>query len=55
VVIEDQALHVEPGSGTYLQRTPGYAFIRPTGDLPLELDPNRNFGADLIATPDHGN
>jgi dihydropyrimidinase len=51
IVVQNNELHVEPGSGNYLQRTPGYPFIRPTGELPLEMDPQRNFGASLIPTP----
>ena len=50
-VVEDGTLQVEPGSGDYLQRTPGYDFIRPQGTLPLEMDPARNFGANLINRP----
>jgi dihydropyrimidinase len=48
VVVEGGALHVEPGSGRYLERTPGYDFIRPRGELPVEVDPSTNFGAKIL-------
>jgi dihydropyrimidinase len=51
IVVQNNELFVAPGSGEYLQRTPGYAFIRPSGQLPLEMNPQHNFGANLIATP----
>jgi dihydropyrimidinase len=54
VVVADGALQVEPGSGSYLERQPGYEFIRPLGRLAPELDPARNFGAELIAPPHTG-
>lgn len=48
VIVEDGDLQVSPGSGRFLERKPGHAAAVPSGNLPLELDPNRNFGADLL-------
>ena len=48
IVVEAGELHVEPGSGDFLERTPGYDFIRPRGVLPPETDPTRNFGAKIV-------
>ena len=36
-----------PGSGRFLARQAGPA-AAPTGNLPMELDPARNFGAKLL-------
>jgi dihydropyrimidinase len=48
VVVSDGELRVEPGSGEYLRREPGHSAASPTGNLPAELDPARNFGAHVI-------
>ncbi len=48
VVVDDGTLHAEPGSGCYLERTPGHATARPTGVLAPETDPARNFGASIL-------
>jgi len=48
VAVEDGKLGVEPGSGNFLERSPGYDFIRPNGNLPLEIDPEHNFGAKIL-------
>ncbi len=48
VAVSDGELHVEPGSGTFLERTPGYDFIRPAGTLAPETDPATNFGAKIV-------
>ena len=48
VVVEQGELQVEPGSGSYLHREPGHAAARPTGFVPSEMDPQRNFGADIL-------
>jgi len=47
-VVENGELHVERGSGEFLpcdQPDPA----RPSGQLSPELDPKRNFGAQLLA------
>ncbi len=46
VIVEDDALRVEPGHGQFLARKGGAA-ARPTGRLSSEFDPDRNFGAQL--------
>ena len=51
VIVDDGALLVEPGSGEYLRRTPGHAAAAPAGMLEPEVDPRRNFGAEIIAPP----
>ncbi|MCB1745217.1 MAG: dihydropyrimidinase [Gammaproteobacteria bacterium] len=48
VVVDEGQLLVEPGSGRYLERKPGHEGCRPLGRMEPELDPNRNFGADLL-------
>ena len=48
VVVDGGELHVEPGSGRYLERSPGHDFCRPRGVLAPELDPRTNFGAQLL-------
>ena len=48
VAVSDGELHVEPGSGGFLERTPGYDFIRPRGVLAPETDPATNFGAKIV-------
>ena len=47
VVVEDEVLQVERGSGAFLDRVPE---VRPKNAerLAPELDPSRNFGADLL-------
>jgi len=47
VLVEDGTFHGTPGRGRFLPRAAGEA-ARPTGHLPLELDPARNFGARLL-------
>jgi len=46
-LVEDGKLQAEPGSGRFLARRAGPA-AAPTGNLPMELDPARNFGAKLL-------
>jgi len=48
IAVNNGDLHVEPGSGQFLRRTPGYDFIRPLGRSVPEMDPARNFGAKLV-------
>ena len=48
IAIESGNLHVKPGTGNFLERQPGYDFIRPVGALPQEVDPTRNFGAKIL-------
>lgn len=48
IAVTNNELKVEPGSGNYLKREPGYGFIRPSGKLPMEIDPQRNFGAKVL-------
>lgn len=48
IAVAEGTLNVEPGSGHFLKRTPGYDFIRPRGNLPIETDPARNFGAKIL-------
>lgn len=48
IAVEDGRLHVKPGSGNFLERSPGYDFIRPTGVFPQETDVARNFGANVL-------
>ena len=47
VIVEGGALSGAPGSGRFLPRTGGEA-AKPTGRLSAEMDPARNFGADLL-------
>jgi dihydropyrimidinase len=47
VIVDDGKLYGEPGSGQFLARSGGEA-ARPTGCLVAEMDPTRNFGADLL-------
>jgi dihydropyrimidinase len=47
LVVGDGELHVERGSGEFL-RCELPAAARPLGRLVPELDPARNFGADLL-------
>jgi len=47
-VVDDGELLVEPGSGSYLDRKPGHQGARPAGALQMELDPTRNFGAEIL-------
>ena len=47
VVVEDETLQVERGSGTYLERKPAKRKNLNTRLAP-ELDPARNFGAELL-------
>jgi len=47
-VIEGGELQVEPGSGSFLERRPGHGAAQPTGNLPRELDPAGNFGAEVL-------
>jgi dihydropyrimidinase len=46
-LVEDGKLAAAPGSGRFLARKAGPA-AEPTGKLPMELDPARNFGAKLL-------
>lgn len=48
MAVEDGQLGVEPGSGAFIDRTAGHDAARPTGNLAAELDPTRNFGAELL-------
>ena len=48
IVVEKGQLKVEPGSGKFIQRSPGYDFIRPVGISPPEINPEKNFGAKII-------
>ncbi len=48
IAVESGNLHVKPGTGNFLERQPGYDFIRPVGTLPQEVDPMRNFGAKIL-------
>ena len=47
VVVSDGALHAERGSGQFLARACSEA-AEPLGRLEPEMDPARNFGADLL-------
>ena len=47
VVVEDEALQVERGSGAYLERRPAVRGRAAERRAP-ELDPARNFGAELL-------
>ncbi|WP_046869471.1 dihydropyrimidinase [Microvirga massiliensis] len=47
VIVDDGKLYGEPGSGQFLARSGGEA-ARPAGRLVAEMDPTRNFGADLL-------
>lgn len=46
-VVADGAVKASPGSGRWLARRGGWA-ARPTGRLVAEMDPARNFGAELL-------
>jgi len=46
-LVEEGKLQTAPGSGRFLARQAGRA-AAPTGNLPMELDPARNFGAKLL-------
>jgi dihydropyrimidinase len=46
VVVADGKLQASAGSGRFLPRTGGKA-AEPTGRIAPEMDPRRNFGADL--------
>lgn len=48
IIIRDNELKVEAGSGSFLERTPGHGAALPTGNLEMELDPERNFGAEVL-------
>ncbi|MBM09090.1 MAG: dihydropyrimidinase [Magnetovibrio sp.] len=48
IAIEKGELHVQRGSGNFLERSPGYEFIRPRNNLPLETNPETNFGAKIL-------
>ena len=47
VIVEAGKLHAAPGSGQFLPRGGGEA-ARPRGVLTADMDPARNFGADII-------
>jgi dihydropyrimidinase len=47
VVVENETLNAERGSGRFLERKPNPR-ERPAARLAAELDPARNFGADLL-------
>jgi dihydropyrimidinase len=46
-IVEDGKLLAKPGSGRFIKRTAGTA-AQPTGRIPAELDPARNFGAKMM-------
>jgi dihydropyrimidinase len=48
-IIGDGALKGAPGSGRWIARTGGAA-AKPTGRLAADVDPARNFGADVLGT-----
>jgi dihydropyrimidinase len=48
IAVQGGGLGVTPGSGNFLERRPGYDFIRPKGRLAPEMDPARNFGAKIL-------
>jgi dihydropyrimidinase len=47
VIVDEGELRVERGRGRFLPRAAGPA-ARPAGLLLPEMDPARNFGADLL-------
>ena len=47
-VVDNGELCVRPGDGAFLEREPGHDGARPAGRLEMELDPDRNFGADIL-------
>jgi dihydropyrimidinase len=47
VVIADERMMAEPGSGRFIARTGGEA-AKPAGRLVADMDPERNFGASLL-------
>ena len=47
IVVSDNELRVEPGSGEFLARESS-EFARPLGQLAPETDPGRNFGAQIL-------
>lgn len=47
IVVSDNELRVEPGSGEFLVREKS-EFARPLGQLAPETDPARNFGAQIL-------
>jgi len=47
MLVEDGRMVAKPGSGQFLARSGGEA-ARPTGRLSPEMDPARNFGAELF-------
>jgi dihydropyrimidinase len=47
VVVSDGALHAERGDGQFLARACSEAAV-PLGRLEPEMDPETNFGADLL-------
>ncbi len=48
IIIQDNELKVDPGSGRFLDRKPGHSAAIPTGMLQMEVDPNQNFGAEIL-------
>ena len=48
IIIQDNQLKVSPGSGSFLERKPGHAAALPAGNLQVEIDPQRNFGAEVL-------
>ena len=48
IVVANGKLQVEPGSGEYLRRTPHHEYASPSGRLAPELDPQQNFGANIL-------
>ena len=48
IIVKDDELQVEAGSGSFLDRTPGHNAALPAGNLQMELDPQRNFGAEIL-------
>ena len=47
-VVDGGELHVEPGSGAFLERRPGHAAARPSERRVAEVDPECNFGAEIL-------
>jgi dihydropyrimidinase len=52
IAVEDGHLLVEPGAGSFLKRHQSSA-ARPLGRLAPEMDPARNFGAEILPMPEN--
>ena len=48
IIVKDNELKADPGSGTFLDRKPGHSAAIPVGTLQTELDPNQNLGAEIL-------